>query len=57
MFVGHGRCFLDGSPDAYTLMQNGAIAVINGDMTPQQAADAMQEGLAQWFEPAQNCQQ
>jgi raffinose/stachyose/melibiose transport system substrate-binding protein len=48
---------LDGSPDAYTLMQNGAIAVINGDMTPQQAADAMQEGLAQWFEPAQNCQQ
>jgi raffinose/stachyose/melibiose transport system substrate-binding protein len=46
---------LDGSPDGYTLMQNGAIGVINGTMTPQQAADALQEGLAQWFEPAQNC--
>ncbi|HQE17697.1 MAG TPA: ABC transporter substrate-binding protein [Aggregatilineales bacterium] len=48
---------LDGSPDGYTLMQNGAIAVINGQMTPQEAADALQEGLAQWFEPAQTCGQ
>jgi raffinose/stachyose/melibiose transport system substrate-binding protein len=47
---------LDGAPDGYTLMQNGAIAVLNGDMTPQQAADALQEGLAEWFEPAQTCQ-
>lgn len=46
---------LDGSPDGYTLMQNGALAVIAGTMTPQEAADALQEGLAQWFEPAQNC--
>ena len=46
---------LDGSPDGYTLMQNGAIAVINGEMTPQEAADALQEGLAQWYEPAQTC--
>jgi raffinose/stachyose/melibiose transport system substrate-binding protein len=46
---------LDGSPDGYTLMQNGAIGVVNGTMTPQQAADALQNGLAQWFEPAQNC--
>lgn len=48
---------LDGAPDGYSLMQNGAIGVINGDMTPQEAADALQEGLAQWFEPAQNCGQ
>jgi raffinose/stachyose/melibiose transport system substrate-binding protein len=46
---------LDGSPDGYSLMQNGAIGVINGTMTPQEAADALQEGLAQWFEPAQTC--
>ena len=48
---------LDGSPDGYTLMQDNAIAVANGEMTPQEAADALQEGLAQWFEPAQNCAQ
>lgn len=47
---------LDGSPDGYTLMQDGAVAVINGEMTPQEAADALQNGLAQWFEPAQACQ-
>ncbi len=46
---------LDGSPDGYTLMQNGALAVIAGEMTPQEAADALQAGLAEWFEPAQNC--
>lgn len=46
---------LDGSPDGYALMQNGAIAVILGEMTPQEAADALQEGLAEWFEPAQTC--
>lgn len=46
---------LDGAPDGYTLMQNGALGVISGDLTPQQAADALQDGLAQWFEPAQTC--
>ena len=46
---------LDGDPDGYTLMQNGAVGIINGTTTPQEAADALQEGLAQWFEPAQNC--
>ena len=46
---------LDGQPDGYSLMQNGAIAVIAGEMTAQEAADALQEGLAQWFAPAQTC--
>ncbi|MBN1967076.1 MAG: extracellular solute-binding protein [Anaerolineae bacterium] len=46
---------LEGQPDGYSLMQNGALAVINGDMTPQEAADALQAGLAEWFEPAQMC--
>lgn len=48
---------LDGSPDGYTLMQDHAIAVLNGEETAQQAADALQEGLATWYEPAQNCAQ
>ena len=47
----------DGSPDGYTLMQDGALAVLQGKQTPQQAADALQAGLAQWFEPAQTCGQ
>lgn len=46
---------LDGTPDGYTLMQDHAIAVLNGTETPQEAADALQAGLAEWFEPAQNC--
>lgn len=46
---------LDGSPDGYTLMQDGALAVLRGEQTPQEAADALQAGLAQWFEPAQTC--
>ncbi len=47
---------LDGQPDGYSLMQDHAIAVLNGTETAQQAADALQEGLAQWYAPAQNCQ-
>ncbi|MBU0510304.1 MAG: ABC transporter substrate-binding protein [Chloroflexi bacterium] len=45
----------EGSPDGYTLMLDGAVAVVNGEQTPQQAADALQAGLAQWFGPAREC--
>ena len=48
---------LDGQPDGYTLMQDNAIAVLNGEKTAQEAADALQEGLATWFAPAQTCAQ
>jgi raffinose/stachyose/melibiose transport system substrate-binding protein len=48
---------LDGTPDGYTLMQDNAIAVLAGEKSAQEAADALQEGLAQWFEPAKTCQQ
>ncbi len=48
---------LEGTPDGYTLMQDGAIAVINGTMTPQEAADALQNGLAEWLPAAQTCGQ
>jgi hypothetical protein len=34
---------------------NGTIAVVKGEQSPQQAADALQAGVAQWFEPAQKC--
>jgi raffinose/stachyose/melibiose transport system substrate-binding protein len=46
---------LDGEPNGYTLMQDNAIAVLNGDMTAQEAADNLQNGLVEWFEPAQTC--
>ena len=46
---------IDGLPDGYALMQNGAVKVLSGDSSPQEAADALQYGLAQWFEPAQQC--
>ncbi len=45
-----------GSPDGYVLMQDGALAVLQGEQTPQEAADALQAGLEQWFEPAQTCE-
>lgn len=46
-----------GSPDGYTLILEGAMAVLNGEQTPQEAADALQFGLASWFKPAQECEQ
>jgi raffinose/stachyose/melibiose transport system substrate-binding protein len=47
----------EGSPDGYVLMQDGAMAVLQGEKTPQEAADALQAGLAEWFEPAQTCEE
>lgn len=46
----------DGSPDAYNLILDNSVKVINGQVTPQRAADALQAGLAKWFPPAQQCQ-
>ncbi len=48
---------MEGTPSAYTLVQDGAVAVVNGEQTPQQAADALQTGLAEWYKPAQTCNQ
>ncbi len=45
----------DGQPDGYDLMQEASVDVINGKKTPRQAADFIQEGLAQWFAPAKRC--
>jgi raffinose/stachyose/melibiose transport system substrate-binding protein len=45
----------DGSPDAYNLIMDNAVKVITGQVTPQQAAAALQAGLAKWYAPAQHC--
>ncbi len=45
----------EGSPDGYILMRDGALAVVQGKQTPQEAAGALQAGLAEWFKPAQVC--
>ena len=44
-----------GTPDGYTLMMDAAVSVLNGIKSPQTAADEIQSGLAQWFEPARKC--
>jgi raffinose/stachyose/melibiose transport system substrate-binding protein len=46
---------MEGLPSAYTLIEDGTMAVVSGELTPQQAADQLQTGLAEWFEPAQSC--
>jgi branched-chain amino acid transport system substrate-binding protein len=45
----------DGLPDATALIAQGTLAVLQGRMSPQEAADHLQFGLSQWFEPAQIC--
>ncbi len=44
-----------GQVSAYNAMNAGAIAVLKGEKTPQQAADDLQNALAQWYEPAKTC--
>jgi raffinose/stachyose/melibiose transport system substrate-binding protein len=46
-----------GQVDAYVAMNNAVIAVLKDEMTPQEAADSLQEALAGWYEPAQTCAQ
>jgi hypothetical protein len=36
-------------------MQDATLSVMRGDLTPQQAADYLQNNLAQWYLPAQKC--
>jgi branched-chain amino acid transport system substrate-binding protein len=46
---------LDGLPDGDFLMGENTRAVFTDKRTPEEAAKALQDGLAQWFEPAQQC--
>jgi len=43
---------MSGNPSGYNLLQDGAIAVMTGKMTPKEAADSLQAGLAKWYVPA-----
>lgn len=43
---------LAGEPSGYNLMQSGSIGVINGFLTPQEAAENFRKGLAEWYAPA-----
>jgi raffinose/stachyose/melibiose transport system substrate-binding protein len=47
---------MEGTPSAYDLVMNGAVDVVSGERTAQEAADALQNGLAEWYEPARTCQ-
>ena len=42
-------------PSAASLMQKAQYNMIAYNFTPQHAADDLQAGLAQWYEPAQTC--
>ncbi|MDB9312749.1 extracellular solute-binding protein [Spirulina sp. CS-785/01] len=43
-------------PQGYTLAKKASTAVLKGEMTPQEAANFIQQGLAEWYEPAQTCE-
>jgi raffinose/stachyose/melibiose transport system substrate-binding protein len=43
---------MNGKPSGYNLLQDGTIAVMTGKKSPQEAADDLQNGLAQWYAPA-----
>ena len=45
----------DGSPSAYNLTEYAAVEVLNGNLSPTEAARSLQEGLAKWYEPARRC--
>ncbi len=47
----------DGTPSGYALIGEGASAILQGEKTPQEATDALQAGLSQWFKPAMECNQ
>ncbi|MEL3905973.1 MAG: extracellular solute-binding protein [Treponema sp.] len=42
---------MNGNPSGYNLLNEGVIAVMKGQKTPKEAADALADGLAQWYKP------
>lgn len=42
-----------GTPNNETQLWNASAAVLNGTMTPEEAATMVQEGLESWYEPQQ----
>lgn len=45
----------DGTPDAYSVMQEAAVGVIRNSLTPLEAARRVQKALETWYEPARRC--
>lgn len=45
----------DGLPTGPSLMQGAALEMMQGNITPETAAQELQDGLAKWYAPAQNC--
>ena len=43
-----------GTPNNENDLWNASAQVLNGTMTPQEAADTVQEGLESWYAPQQN---
>lgn len=46
----------DGVPDAYTVMQDAAVAVLRKSRSAQEAADSIQRALEIWYKPARRCE-
>lgn len=45
----------EGEPSAYDLIRDTGFMVMNLQITPEDAAKTLQEGLVRWFMPARNC--
>jgi len=45
----------EGTPDSTTLMTDLGIAVIKGEITAEEAANQMYEGISSWHEGQKNC--
>ena len=45
----------DGVPDSSTLMTDYGIAVLKGEMTPEEAVTKLHEGISTWSEEQRNC--
>ena len=42
-------------PSASAIVRRSLYRMVTSDLTPQQAADQLQAGLGEWYEPAQTC--
>lgn len=47
----------EGDPSSVDLMVSDGVAVLAGDMTPQEAADSLYEGVSSWSDVQANCGQ
>ena len=45
----------EGTPDSTTLMTDNGIAVLKGEMSPEEAVNSLYEGISTWSEAQKNC--